>query len=120
MMPDIPPFLVCKPGDTRTVFCGKPDGSRSVMTKDSGGIHPPYHLTLGPIAKANLKRIEKGRSKYIARPLVMKAVKSGADTFGKIRQDSGVEEDKLIRSALRYFVKNSRIEKVGRRYYASF
>ncbi len=112
----LPTFLVRKPGDARTVFSTKTvkpvHGSASVMSKDSNGIHP----SLGPIAETNILRLRKLADRERARGTVLKAIQNGADTFGKIRKETGIEDDGLIRSALRRYIQSGRVDLTGRRY----
>ena len=105
-MIDIPAFLVRKPGDHQTAF--------TVLDGTTPGIHP----VLGPIAKANIERLRKITAREAARATVLKAIKNGADTFGKIRKETGIDDDSLIRSALRRYVNSGRVEQNGRRYHA--
>ncbi len=98
----IPAFLIRKPGDVRTVFSVPEECKRTAF---------------GPIAQANIKRLNKVAAREKARGTVLKAIKAGADTFGKIRKATGIEDDGLIRSALRRYINNGRVEQNGRRYY---
>ncbi len=110
---DIPDFLKRTPGDARTVFAPKPvHGSVSVMGRNSNGIHP----SLGPLAEANIMRLRKLMAKDRARATVLKAIQGGADTFGKIRKVTNIEDDSLIRSALRRYVNAGRVTITGKRY----
>ncbi len=114
----LPTFLVRKPGDARTVFSTravKPADNSAAVTiidKHSNGIHP----SLGPIAEDNILRLRKLAAKDRARVTVLKAIQGGADTFGKIRTATGIEDDGLIRSALRRYIQSGRVDQNGRRY----
>lgn len=98
----IPAFLVRKSGDVRTVFS---------VSKEREPI------VFGPIAQANIERLRKIAARERTRGTVLKAIKGGADTFGKIRKATGIEDDGLIRSALRLYISRGRVEQDGRRYY---
>ena len=110
----IPEFLKRKPGDERTVFAVKPPltAAGDPVQGPSNGIHP----SLGPLAEANIMRLRKLMAKDRARATVLKAIQGGADTFGKIRKVTGIEDDSLIRSALRRYVNAGRVEITGKRY----
>ena len=110
----LPTFLVRKPGDARTVFAVKPPfvAEGDPAQKHSNGIHP----SLGPIAETNILRLRKLADRERARGTVLKAIQNGADTFGKIRKETGIEDDGLIRSALRRYIQSGRVDLTGRRY----
>ena len=74
-------------------------------------------IGLGPVAKANIERLRKLTAKEAARATVLKAIQGGADTFGKIRKETGIEDDSLIRSALRLYINSGRVSQDGRRYH---
>ncbi len=47
---------------------------------------------------------------------VLTAIKAGADTFGKIRNATGIDDNRTIRIAIRRLKRDRQIEQVGRRY----
>ena len=58
------------------------------------------------------------REKIAARPLVLRAVEDGAETFGQVRKATDLS-DPWIQSALRFHVKERAILKIGKRYHAT-
>ncbi len=61
------------------------------------------------------EKTEAKRKVEGGRPLVLAAIKDGADTFGKIRKATGLETA-TINKALKYYIKARYIIKAGRRY----
>ncbi len=97
----LPKFLKRKPGDTGRKMYAK----RKVPWKPT---------------KAMKEAAEKDTAKRqieADRPKVLAAIKDGADTFGKIRKATGLET-KTINKALRHYLKNRYVFKIGRRYEA--
>ncbi len=68
--------------------------------------------------KSAAKKDSAKRKVEADRPLVLKAIKEGADTFGKIQKATSLEQ-KTIWKALRYYIKHRYILKSGRRYAAT-
>ncbi len=64
---------------------------------------------------ANRERDREKRDKIAVRSTVWKAVHAGADTLGKIRKTTDLS-DPLIKSALRFHVKERVVLKNGKRY----
>ncbi len=114
----LPTFLKRTAGDARTVFSTKTvkpadhSVAGTVTGRHSNGIHP----MIGPIGEANILRLRRLSAKERARGTVLKAIQGGADTFGKIRIATGIEDDGLIRSALRRYIQSGRVDQNGRRY----
>ena len=68
--------------------------------------------------KAAAQKDQAQREKIAARPVVLRAIEDGADTFGKVRQATGLS-DAWIQSALRFHVKERAILQTGKRYHAT-
>ena len=68
-----------------------------------------------PAIKVAAKKDQARREKIAARPVVLRAIEDGADTFGKIRKATDLS-DPWIQAALRFYVKERAILKTGKRY----
>ncbi len=102
--PDIgplPKFLKRTKGDT----------GRKMHTKRKAPWKPTDAMKSAAKKDAAKRKVETDR------PLVLKAIKEGADTFGKIQKATSLEQ-KTIWKALRYYIKHRYIFKTGRRYTA--
>ncbi len=97
----LPKFLERKPGDT----------GRKMRAQRKA----PWKPT--KVMREASEKTEAKRQIDADRPLVLAAVKDGADTFGKIRKATGLET-KTINKALRHYLKNRYVFKIGRRYEA--
>ena len=97
---DIPDFLRRTPGKTR-----RRQQPRKV-----------WRIT--PAMKATAQNDRARREKIAARPVVLRAIEDGADTFGKIRKATDLS-DPWIQSALRFHVKERAILKTGKHYHAT-
>ena len=71
-----------------------------------------------PVMKAAAQKDQARREKIAARPVVLRVIEDGADTFGKIRNATGLS-DPWIQSALRFHVKERAVLKTGKRYQAN-
>ena len=74
-----------------------------------------WHVT--PAMKAAAQKDQERCEKIAARPVVLRAVEDGAETFGQIRKATGLS-DPWIQSAIRFHVKERAILKTGKRYFA--
>ncbi len=97
---DIPDFLRRSPGKTK----------RRQQPRDT------WRMT--PAMKTAAQKDQARREKIAARPVVLRAVEDGAETFGKVRKATGLS-DPWIQSAIRHHVKERAILKTGKRYYAT-
>ena len=97
---NMPDFLRRSPGKTKPV--------RQPRTA--------WHVT--PAMKAAAQKDQDRRQKIAARPVVLRAIEDGADTFGKLRKATNLA-DPWIQAALRHHVKERAILKTGRRYHAT-
>ncbi len=95
----LPKFLERKPGDT----------GRKMRAQRKAPWEPTKVMREVAEKDAAKRQIDADR------PLVLAAVKGGADTMGKIRKATGLETA-TINKALRYYVKARYIHKSGRRY----
>ncbi len=95
----MPKFLERKPGDT----------GRKMSAKSKAPWKPTKAMREAS-EKTEAKRKVEGD-----RPLVLAAVKDGADTFGKIRIETRLGNRTIIK-ALKYYIKHRYIIKAGRRY----
>ena len=96
----IPTFLRRTPGDIKPV-----QRPRTV-----------WHVT--PAMKAAAQKDKERRQKIAARPIVLRAIEDGADTFGKVRKATSLP-DPWIQAALRFHVKERAILETGKRYHAT-
>ena len=99
---DMPDFLRRTPGKTERGRLKRP---RKI-----------WHVT--PAMKAAAQKDQERRQKIAARPVVLRAIEDGADTFGQIRKATGLS-DAFIQAALRFHVKAHAILKDGKRYQAA-
>ncbi len=95
----LPKFLERKPGDTGR----KMRAQRKVPWKPT--------KVMREVAEKDAAK----RQIDADRPMVLAAVRDGADTFGKIRKITGLETA-TINKALKYYIKHRYIIKTGRRY----
>ena len=75
-----------------------------------------WHTT--PTMKVAAQKDQARREKIEARPIVLRAVLDGAETFGQVRTATDLS-DAFIQSALRFHVKAHAVLKTGKRYYAA-
>ena len=97
---DIPDFLRRTPGKTK-----RRQRPRKV-----------WHVT--PAMKAAAQKDQARRRRAAARPIVLRAIEDGADTFGKVRKATDLPGP-FIQAALRFHAKERAILKTGKRYYAT-
>ena len=97
---DIPDFLRRSPGKTK-----RRQQSRTV-----------WRVT--PAMKIAAQKDQERREKIAARPVVLRAIEDGAETFGQIRKATDLS-DAFIQAALRFHVKERAVLKTGKRYYAT-
>lgn len=68
----------------------------------------------------DMKRLREKRDATVlkedTRPRVLRAIRDGADTFGKIRKAVPDTPDTILRSAIRYQLKLHAIRQEGKRY----
>ena len=92
------------------------------LRRTPGGTNPaprPHNVwRMTPAMKAAAQKDQARREKIAARPIVLRAIEDGADTFGKIKKVTGLS-DPWIQAALRFQVKECAILKTGKRYYAT-
>ncbi len=92
-----PSFLDRTPGDVRPV------------RRQRKGWKP------GKAGQAAAARDRQKRAQESARGPVERAVKAGANTLGKIRAATGLD-NQTIKPALNWYIKSHRIVRVGKRY----
>ncbi len=95
-----------------------PDFLRRTPGKTKRRQRPRNVWRVTPAMKAAAQKDQARREKIAARPAVLQAVEAGADTFGKIRDATGLS-DPWIQAALRFHVKERAILKTGKRYHVS-
>ena len=98
---DIPSFLRRTPGKTAR----RRQPPRQV-----------WHVT--PAMKIAAQKDQERREKIAARPVVLRAIEDGAETFGQVRKATDLS-DPWIQAALRFHVKAHAILKTGKRYHAT-
>ena len=114
--------------DTETVpqACGDdpfdtgniPDFLRRSPGKTKRRQQPRSVWRVTPAMKAAAQKDQARREKIAARPVVLRAIEAGAETFGKIRKATDLP-DPWIQAALRFQVKEHAILKTGKRYYTT-
>ena len=95
-----------------------PDFLRRTPSKTKRRQQPRSVWRMTPAMKAAAQKDQERREKNAARPVVLRAIEDGADTFGQIRKVTGLS-DPWIQAALRFQVKECAILKTGKRYYAT-
>lgn len=98
----LPTFLKRVPGDT----------GRKMYTKRKTSWKPTKAMKQKASKDAAKRKVDADR------PLVLKAIQDGADTFGKIQKATSLEH-KTIWKAIRFYIKHRYILKTGRRYAAT-
>ena len=97
---DIPDFLRRTPGRTKLAT------------------RPRKTWRVTPAMKVAAQKDRARRQKAEARPVVLRAIEDGADTFGQIRKATNLS-DPCIQAAIRFHVKERAILKTGKRYHAT-
>lgn len=95
-----------------------PDFLRRTPSKTKRRQQPRSVWRMTPAMKAAAQKDQERREKNAARPVVLRAIEDGADTFGQIRKATDLP-DAWIRSALRYHVNERAILKTGKHYHPS-
>ncbi len=92
-----------------------PDFLRRTSGKTKRRQQPRKVWRVTPAMQDAAQKDRARREKIAVRPVVLRAVKDGADTFGKIRKATSLP-DPWIQSALRFHVRERAIVKAGKRY----
>ena len=95
-----------------------PDFLRRTSGKTKPATRPRKTWRVTPAMKVAAQKDQARRQKAEARPVVLRAIEDGADTFGKVRKATGLP-DPCIQAALRFHVKAHAILKTGKRYHAT-
>ena len=95
-----------------------PDFLRRTSGKTKPATRPSKTWRVTPAMKVAAQKDQARRQKAEARPVVLRAIEDGADTFGKIRKATDLS-DPWIQTALRFHIKERAILKDGKRYHAT-